>query len=408
MRILTTLTYYTPHISGLTVYARRVARRLVERGHDVTVLTSHFSGDLPMREAVDGAKVVRSPVLVRVSKGALMPLFSWQAARLIASHDVVHLHLPQFEASAVAILAKLLRKPIAVSYQCDIVLPSWWARLLFIRLIRWSHRLTCALADRIVATSDDYAAHSALLQRFSHKVVSTYPPIELANGDAGDCSLRERHNLGDGPLVGFVGRFAEEKGIDYLVGSVPWVLREAPEARYVMAGHTEKVVGERVHDRVRPMIEALGSHIIHIGNLTDAELSEFYRTVDVLVLPSINRTESFGMTQAEAMLAGTPVVATDMPGVREVVRVTGMGELVPPRDEQALARAIVAVLRNPARYVRPEHEIRERFDPQKAATFYEKLFADLVRSRQGIITPETPRPAPVSPDDDASCREQRP
>ena len=83
MRILSTLTYYTPHISGLTVYARRVLQRLVQRGHEVTVLTSRFSTDLPPREVIDGVNVVRSPVLFRMSKGAFAPLFLWEAARLI-------------------------------------------------------------------------------------------------------------------------------------------------------------------------------------------------------------------------------------------------------------------------------------------------------------------------------------
>jgi glycosyltransferase involved in cell wall biosynthesis len=342
-----------------------------------------------------------------VSKGTLMPLLPWQAAQLIASHDLVHLHLPQFEASAVAVLAKLLRRPIVVSYQCDVVLPSWRARLVFSRLISGSHWLTCALADRIVATSDDYAAHSPLLRRFSGKVLSVHPPIELEDAVGNGQSFRERHGLGGGPLVGFVGRFAEEKGIDYLVDSVPWVLREVPEARYVMAGHTDRVVGERVHDRVRPKMEALDPHVIHIGVLTDAELSEFYRTVDVLVLPSVNSTESFGMTQAEAMLAGTPVVTTDMPGVREAVRITGMGELVPPRDEQALARAIVAVLRNRVRYARPEREIRQRFDPERTAIFYEELFAHLVGKREGVISAEAEPPARVPPGDAGPSGERR-
>src|ERR1700694_5420009 len=131
MRILTTLTYYSPHVSGLTVYARRVVRRLVARGHEVTVLTSHYDPSLPVREVIDGADIARSRVLLRVSKGTLMPAFFWDAARLIPQHDLVYLHLPQFEASGVALLAKGMRKPVVTSYQCDIQLPPGAARLLF-------------------------------------------------------------------------------------------------------------------------------------------------------------------------------------------------------------------------------------------------------------------------------------
>ena len=377
MRILTALTYYAPHISGLTVYARRLVRRLVARGHTVTVLTAHFQRDLPRREVIDGATVVRSPVALSISKGVLMPLFPWQAARLIASHDLLYLHLPQFEASIAAVLAKALRKPIVLSYQCDIELPRGPARYAATPAIRVSHYVTGKLSDRIVVTSDAYGRRARLPRHFHQKVTSVHPPVELAPGSDG-AALRRRHGLGDGPLVGFVGRYSEEKGIEYLIESLPRVLRDVPAARYVLAGPTATVPGERVHERLDARIRELGARWVHLGLLPDEELASFYRMIDVLVLPSTNSTESFGMSQAEAMLAGTPVVATDMPGVSEAVRLTGMGRLVPPRDGHALAEAIVAVLRDRAAYVRPEQEIRSRFDPEATTDFYERLFAELV------------------------------
>ncbi len=381
MRILATLTYYSPHISGLTIYAQRLYRGLAANGHEITVLTSHYSRGLPRKEVIDGARVVRSPVLLRVSKGCLMPLFPWQAARLIASHDLVHIHLPQFESSLVALLAKAQGKPVVTSYQCDIELPPTVARLVFTPMIRLSHYVAGRLSERIVVTSADYGDSARLSRRFGHKVSAVYPPIELEERPVQGRTLRERCELGSGPLVGFVGRFAAEKGIEYLVNSLPFVFREMPEARCVMAGPTEEVPGERVHERISVKMETIGLKLIHIGVLADHELAEFYRTIDVLVLPSINSTESFGMTQAEAMLAGTPVVCTDLPGVREPVRATGMGELVKPRDERDLARGIVRVLRDPSAYIRPEGEIKRLFNPENTVAFYEDLYAGLLEGR---------------------------
>ena len=381
-RILTVLTYYTPHISGLTVYARRVVRQLVQRGYPVTVLTSHFRPDLPKQDRLEGASVVRSPVLVLVSKGALMPLFLWQAFWLIARHDLVYLHLPQFEAGAVALLTRLLRRPLVVSYQCDIILPSRLLRIVFSWPIALSHYLACALAHRIVTTSDDYADSSQILRRFRKKTTSVPPPIELEGSEGGATAFRERHRLGTAPLVGFVGRFAEEKGIHYLVDAVPAVLQAVPQARFVLAGPTDTVPGERVHERLAAGIQALGPAWLHLGKLSDEELTAFYEAIDVLVLPSTNSTESFGMTQAEAMLAGTPVVATDLPGVREAVRRTGMGLLVPPGDAAALADATVSVLQDSASYQRPAEPVRALFDPAVTAAFYERLFLELLRTDQ--------------------------
>jgi glycosyltransferase involved in cell wall biosynthesis len=394
MRILTTLTYYTPHVSGLTVYARRVVRRLVEREHQVTVLTSRYNRSLPSRETIDGATVVRSPVLLQVSKGVLMPLFIWHALRLIRAHDVVYIHLPQFEGSIVALLAKVMRRPVITAYQCDIELPPGFVRFIFTPAIRLSHYVTGKLSDRIVVTSEDYGRSARLPRRFHQKVLVLYPPAELAGGAAGGAAFRHRHGFGESPLVGFVGRFAEEKGIEYLLESVPRVLTHLPATRYVFAGPTDTVPGEQVHQRLRQTIQTLGDAVVHLGLLSEGELAELYGALDVLVLPSTNSTEAFGMTQVEAMLAGTPVVASDIPGVREAVRVTGMGRVVPPRDPAAIAAATLEVLEHRDRYVRPRAEIQRLFDPHRAAAFYEELFEQLLARRR--------RPQPEVPTGDVA------
>ena len=71
MRVLIALTYYRPHYSGLTIYSERLAKALASRGHEVTVLTSQFDKSLPLEEMVDGVRVIRMPVLMRLSKGVM-------------------------------------------------------------------------------------------------------------------------------------------------------------------------------------------------------------------------------------------------------------------------------------------------------------------------------------------------
>jgi glycosyltransferase involved in cell wall biosynthesis len=379
MRILTSLTYYTPHVSGLTVYATRIIKGLIERGHQVTVITSHYDRDLPHSEEINGAMVFRPSVWLRVSKGVLMPSFFWHVARLLPQHDLLYLHLPQFEASVVAAYAHLAaRKPVVTTYHCDIELPEGIARRTFGRAIGFSHRVAAKFSDRIVANCMDYAENSSFLSRYKAKLLTVYPPCPTPEpGGHQPLNLRRRHGLGDGPVVGFLGRFAEEKGVQYLIESVPEVLRSFPDARFVLAGQREKVFGERVHKRLLPRIAALGDRLIFPGQLPSEQLADFLSQCDVLVLPSINSTESFGMVQVEAMLCGTPVVASDLPGVREPVRITGMGEIASPRDATALASAIVKVLTGRARYVKPHDQIAQIFDVTRAVDFYEDLFLSL-------------------------------
>src|SRR5688572_19663264 len=107
MKVLVALTYYRPHVSGLTIYVERLAKTLAARGHVVTVLTAHFDAKLPHEEVIDGVRVIRVPVAFRVSKGVIMPTYGQWATRLVREHDVLSVHLPQFDAWGLALRARL-------------------------------------------------------------------------------------------------------------------------------------------------------------------------------------------------------------------------------------------------------------------------------------------------------------
>jgi glycosyltransferase involved in cell wall biosynthesis len=114
-----------------------------------------------------------------------------------------------------------------------------------------------------------------------------------------------------------------------------------------------------------------------LGLLNDPQkVANFYAMCDVLALPS--RTDSFALVQVEAMLCGTPTVVTDIPGLRVPVRLTGMGRLVRPQDERALAEGLVDVLTNRDKYVKSRAEIAAIFDLEKTIDEYERLFQSLV------------------------------
>ncbi len=125
MKILTELTYYRPHTSGLTIYAERLARAFARRGHQVTVMTTQYDPSLPLEEIMDGVKIIRVPVAARISKGVIAPAFGLVATKLVARHDVMQLHLPQFDAPGLA------RTPLRKAGSADVSLrPAAAARLL--------------------------------------------------------------------------------------------------------------------------------------------------------------------------------------------------------------------------------------------------------------------------------------
>jgi glycosyltransferase involved in cell wall biosynthesis len=156
------------------------------------------------------------------------------------------------------------------------------------------------------------------------------------------------------------------------------VLEQFSEARVLFVGQHENVLGEEQYAaRLAPIINQLGEHWTFLGLLSPQELSAFFQVADVTVLPSINETESFGLVQIESMTCGTPVIATDLPGVRVPVSLTKMGVIVPPADSGALAAALIDVLSRPPVKNPEATQITTRFTSAAVAAEYEAIFKEV-------------------------------
>ena len=117
MRVLISLMYYRPHYSGLTIYTERLARALTKRGHQVTVLTSRFNPNMPPSDILDGVKIIRPKVMLKVSKGVIMPSMPLWAWRLIHQSDVVNAHVPQPDAAVITSLSIMLLSYLPIDYR---------------------------------------------------------------------------------------------------------------------------------------------------------------------------------------------------------------------------------------------------------------------------------------------------
>ncbi len=386
MRILTILTYYRPHTSGLTIYAERLARALAERGHQLTVFTTQYQKDLPLEEVQDGVRILRVPVALRVSKGVIAPSFGRTATRLVREHDVVQLHLPQFDAPGVALRARLMHKPTVLTYHCDLSLPPGIFNSFVNQVVNVMNRTAANLADRIVTYTQDYADHSDYLSRYTQKLEIIPPPVVLPvpkNG-AVQAFADNHHRQDHRPVIGMAARLATEKGVEILLNALPEILKVYPNAQVLFAGQYQDVLGEGEYfNWLMPTIRKYQQqgHWQFLGVLSPEEMAAFYPNLDVLVVPSLNSTEAFGLVQIEAMMNGVACVASALPGVRQPVMTTGMGKVVPIGDANALADAILEILDRPADYRKDPHEIARRFTPQAIAAEYEQLFEKLCQEK---------------------------
>jgi glycosyltransferase involved in cell wall biosynthesis len=384
MKILTVLTYYRPHTSGLTIYAERLVRAFVKRGHEVTVMTTQYDSSLPREEMMDGVKIIRVPVMLRVSKGVLAPTFGWVATKLVYQHDVVQLHLPQFDAPGVAFRGRLFGKPAVLTYHCDLLLPPGLFNRLVNFVVKWQNNMAGILSNHIVTYTQDYADNSRYLSRYASKLTPILPPVELPSpaSDAVSAFAQTYHVKEQRPVIGMAARFAAEKGVEVLLDALPIILKKYPRAQVLFAGTYENVMGEQAYsERLMPRIREYESqgHWTFLGNLNPVQMAAFYPNLDVLTVPSLNSTEAFGLVQIEAMMNGVPCVPSALPGVRMPVTMHGMGRVAKIGDPVSLAESILEVLNEPHKFRGDVESIKKSYDPDSIAAEYEKLFERLMK-----------------------------
>ena len=375
MKILIAITYYAPNISGLTIYAKRLAEGLVKKGHQVTVLTSRHKTSLPKREIINGVEVKRSFVLLKIGKGVIMPFLPLEALTLVRKSDVINCHLPQPEAFWFLLLARIFNKKTVVTYHCDVKLPSSLGNLLTEKTLLISNFLSCFLSEKIVSSSLDYAKNSSILRFFLKKLKIVYPPIKDFSQIKENNNLREKISTYKKKYkIGFAGRLAADKGVEHLFLSIPFLKKKLTSFGIFLIG-PKKPIGEKVYqNKISKLSQKYKKTIFLLGKLSEQELGTFFKSIDALILPSINSTEAFGMVQVEAMVCGVPIVATNLPGVRVPIKLTGMGKSVAIKDHQEIAKAIIDVLENKKDYLKPKREIKKTFSFQKTIDSYEKLF----------------------------------
>jgi len=343
MRILFFASYYHPYLSGITTYPRTLLKQLADF-HQIKVLTFKHSLKLKDQEQFEGYRIVRMPFLTKISKG----FFSIASIKIffqeVLTNDLVILNLPNVEGLLLAIFAKVFRKKIIAIFHCQLVFEKGFANKIIGFLANLSIYLQLFLADRAVAYSEDYFNSTLAGKIFNKKFEIALPPISFLPS-------KNKYQKNNEIWIGYAGRVSREKGLIFLVDAISQ-LSEKSRIRLVIAGPFGKeVVGEAEY--YSQLKNALKKHKIKhsfFGALDKNQLAKFYSSIDLLCLPSTNSTEAFGMVQVEAMLAGKPVIVTDLPGVRTPIWLTGMGLIVPPKNAVELKKAIEQILKNPKQF----------------------------------------------------------
>jgi len=350
MRVLTAAHYWPPHVGGVEFEAREQSRRLVARGHDVTVVSSRIADDRPLSfdDGFPVHKVAASNVLeerIRLPYPLYSPRLFSLTSELARDVDVVVAHTHTFMSTvAAARAARRNAKPFVLiqnnpyidyRFPLDIVQRAADASL---------GRYTIAAADRLVAISD-FTAHylERLAPRSSVTVMHLGTDVERFSpvGPAQRAEIRERLGLPVDAFVAFtVRRLFFRNGLDTLLDAAAR-LRDRSDLHVVIGGSGPER-GE-IEQRIRR--DAL-DRVHVVGFIPDDDLPDYFRAADVFVLPT-RTAEGFGLVLMEAAATGIPSVATDSGAPREIVDDEITGLLVPPGAPTELAAAIARVHDSP-------------------------------------------------------------
>jgi glycosyltransferase involved in cell wall biosynthesis len=218
LKILICLLYYVPHYTGYTIHVRDVAEALAARGHEVTVLCSRHNLDLPRDETINGVRIVRLWAPIHLSRGMVMPTYPWALYAFMRRYDLIFTNTPMMETALVALVAQMTGKSIVSTHHGDLILPSGLMNRVIQGVMFQFFKFMAKRAARLVAYSHDYADNSYYLMPFRDKVSIIYPPVKIPEPDPERVKeLRAQWQHEGGPLIGYSGRFVEEKRPDLLI-----------------------------------------------------------------------------------------------------------------------------------------------------------------------------------------------
>ena len=382
--------YFYPHMGGVQKYVYEIGTRLQRVfGHDLTIVSSnwHKEENTAKTEEIGGLEVVRLPYQFKVSSTPVSIGCERALRDLIRSErpDVVNGHMPvPFIADAAARAAAGMQVPYVLPYHTDLTGHDLPTRIIGRCYYPLLGSRTLHLSSAIVATSDYYAQQSSHLAGYLEKLRYAAPGADLERfgGDRTAC-LRRKYRLGDEKILLYVGHLDREsrhKGVQYLIRAMR-IVRESLDAKLVVAGRGNYI------DRYRRLAadEGVPEDIIFAGFIPEDEMPLYFNSADLLVLPSCDRAEGFGMVLIEAQACGTPVIGTDVGGIPFAVDDGVTGLIVPPGDVSGLAGAIVRVLDDPDLYramaENGPRRVRDLFTWEKSARVYDRVFCEAAGER---------------------------
>lgn len=342
MKIVHWAKFFPPDSGGMESVTQTLVQRAIASGHEVLVMC--FSWHKLGREQQGDATIIRTKINVFRASQPLSWRYFFQGIALGRRADIVHLHAPNLLASLMTLF--IGHKPrLIVHWHSDVI-----GKALLSRLVKPVEAAMLKRANDVIATSQAYVEGSPQLQQHRHKVHAIpigvpQPGTPKVNGqqDQPNESSDLEDAIAGRHVVFSLGRQVPYKGFNHLIDAA----RHLPRDIVVVIGG-----GGPLHESLQWQVDALNlrDRVLLPGRLSDAQVEMLFQRARLFCLPSVERSEAFGVVLLEAMARGVPCIATNIGGSAtswvNLHGVTGLN--VEPANDKALAEAIVTIVQAPA------------------------------------------------------------
>jgi D-inositol-3-phosphate glycosyltransferase len=386
---------------GLNVYVREVCSAFTDRGIATDIFTRLQSSDDPAFEALAPlSRVIYLPAGDGLDKYSLInevPSFASQVAAFAASagiqYDLLFSHYWLSGEVACLLRPRLAARWAHIAHTLGLVknrsLASGARPEPAIRI--GIEAEIAQQADLLVASTPDEADELVMSYGASPDRVVVVPPgVDLTSFRPLDrVEARRKIGYSGGPLLLFVGRLERLKGVEIAIRALALLSDRAhPDLRLMVLGEDSRDADESEKDRLKAIASSLGirDRVDFLGSVAHHELPYFYSAADACVMPSYS--ESFGLVGLEAQACGCPVVASDVPGLRSVVRDGVSGYLIHGNDPAAYAERIGRLLADPQlaqQMGRHGSLLAQRFSWNRTADRLETLFDQVIEDGQARV-----------------------
>lgn len=338
MNLLLVTPYYPPHWGGLEVVSYHVANGMRLRGHEVNVLTTAlYSGSAPLEDRVN---VYRLPISFKIFNTPVS-LNAYTTARKLAKRaNLIHAYAyPVYLSDISARVATERRIPFVLEWVIDPRQAPAYKKNIIAKLITNAYfkihgNKVFRKAACIIVPSKWHKRYLSGHNVPEEKIHVIPCGIDAKLFNPGVPSLVKNDSA---PMILYVGRINEQKGLDILLRAFQLILKEHPDTLLIIIGSCDQA---GYWKRLQKYLIMLKDRVKFLGNVSSSQLVHYYRSSRLVVFPS--RYESFGMVVIEAMGCGTPVVGTSVGAVTDLIKKAGI--LVKQEDPQGLADAINQLL----------------------------------------------------------------